>query len=86
MNSNTLAVTKIVLVSLSQGERGNEGKKKIYQIIWSGNKVVLSWGKAEEERRQTSTKFFGSAYAAQNFVMEKKWEKLDKGYTIAYTA
>jgi predicted DNA-binding WGR domain protein len=78
--------SKIVLVSSSTGERGNDGKKKIYEIVVIDNKVVLRWGKAEEETRQTQTKWFGYSAAAKNFAMEKMIAKLDKGYEVAFQA
>lgn len=79
-------MTKTVLVSKSQGERGNEGKKKVYEIVVEGNKVTVSWGMAEKPNRQTQTHWFGSPNFAENFAFEKKWAKLDKGYEVAYTA
>jgi predicted DNA-binding WGR domain protein len=79
-------MTKIVLVSKSQGERGQDGKKKVYEIVLEGNKVVVSWGMAEKAQRQTQTKFFGSEFSALVFADNKKYEKLEKGYEIAYTA
>ena len=79
-------MTKTVLVATSQGERGQDGKKKIYEIVVEGNTVTLMWGKAEEARRQTKREWFTSNSFAQMFANEKKWEKLGKGYTVAFTA
>jgi predicted DNA-binding WGR domain protein len=79
-------MTKIVLISKSEGQRGQNGKKKVYEIVVEGSKVTVSWGKAEEAQRQTQTKFFGSEWQATNFANEKKWAKQDKGYELAYTA
>lgn len=78
---------KIVLVSNSQGDRGEVGKKKVYEISIEGDHwVVLSWGMAEKSQRQTQRKWFPNPYTLNTFVNDKKWEKLSKGYTIAYTA
>ena len=76
----------IVLTSTSQGERGQAGHKKVQEIIVDGNKVELRWGKAEETKRQTQTKWFSYGNDAYNFALEKKWAKVDKGYVVAYQA
>lgn len=75
-----------VLTATSQGERGEQGHKKVYEIIVEGSKVTLRWGKAEETKRQVQTKWFGYDNAAYNFALEKKWAKVDKGYVVAYQA
>ena len=79
-------MSKIVLIGSSDGERGQDGKKKIYEIIVEDNFVTLMWGKAEEARRQTKREFFANSFTAQMFANNKKWEKVNKGYTVAYTA
>lgn len=79
-------ITKTVLVSTSTGERGNNGKKKIYEIVVEDNFVTLSWGMAEKSVRQTQKKWFPTHLSANNFVFEKKWEKIDKGYEVVFTA
>lgn len=79
-------MTKIVMISKSQGERGQAGKKKVYEIIIEANKVTLSWGMAEKPNRQTKTEWFGSTIEAKWFADDKKFQKLDKGYEVAYTA
>jgi predicted DNA-binding WGR domain protein len=79
-------MNKIVLVSKSQGERGQDGKKKIYEITVNGNVVTVSWGKAEVSARQTQVKRFTNEYYAERFASEKKWAKLEKGYEVAFTA
>lgn len=79
-------MTKIVMISKSQGDRGQAGKKKVYEIIIEANKVTLSWGMAEKPNRQTKTEWFGTEWQATNFANEKKWAKQDKGYEVAYTA
>lgn len=77
---------KIVMVSKSQGERGNDGKKKVYEIVITNNTVTVTWGMAEKSQRQSQTKTFGSIFQAELFATDKKYEKLNKGYEIAYTA
>ncbi len=77
---------KVVLVSKSTGQRGQQGKKKVYEIVVDGNVVILSWGKAEEALRQTQKKVFANSTLADWFAFDKKCEKLDKGYEVAYTA
>jgi len=77
---------KIVLVSASTGERGNDGKKKVYEIVLNDNVVLLSWGKAEEDRRQSKSEFFTNSYFAKMFAEDKMWEKIAKGYSVAFRA
>lgn len=79
-------MSKIVLVAGSDGERGQDGKKKVYEIVVEGQSVTLMWGKAEEARRQTKREWFATPFYAQMFADEKKWEKIGRGYTVAYTA
>lgn len=79
-------MTKIVMISKSQGERGNEGKKKVYEIVVEANKVTMSWGMAEKPNRQTKTEWFATAIEANWFATDKKFEKVNKGYEVAYTA
>ena len=77
---------KIVLVSASTGERGQDGKKKVYEIVVDGSVVVMKWGKAEEERRQTKREWFTDSRFAKMFAEEKMWETVGKGYSIAFKA
>lgn len=77
---------KIVLISKSQGDRGQSGKKKIYEITIDGALVTLSWGKAEEDNRQSQTKLFSNELRALEFAIDKQVSKLDKGYSLAFTA
>lgn len=79
-------MSKIVLVAGSDGERGQDGKKKVYEIIVEDNFVTLMWGKAEEARRQSKRTWFSNHSYAQMFANEKKWEKISRGYSVAYTA
>jgi len=77
---------KFVLVSKSDGSRGADGKKKVYSIIVHGSQVTLSWGKAEESKRQTQTKKFFTEWSAVQYAEEKKWAKMDKGYEVVLVA
>lgn len=79
-------MTKMILASRSQGERGQNGKKKIYEIVVSGTCVIVRWGKAEEDKRQSQTKWFNTPYQAEMFAHDKKWEKIDKGYELVLVA
>lgn len=75
---------KWCLLKVSDGQRGNNGKKKIYEITVSGNSVVTSWGMAEKPNRQSQTQFTFNEYIALQVAKEKLWEKLAKGYKLAY--
>ena len=77
---------KFVLISQSEGNRGQDGKKKVYEITVDGSTVTLSWGMAEKGQRQTQVKNFPNIFRANDFVAEKKWAKIAKGYTVAFTA
>jgi len=79
-------MTKIILASRSQGLRGQDGKKKIYEIVVDGTRVIVRWGKAEEDTRQSQTKFFQTEWQAKSFAQDKKWEKIDKGYELVLVA
>ncbi len=77
---------KVVLIKTSEGQRGQEGRKKIYEITIAGNVVTFSWGKAEENKRQTLTKVFAQEWQAVNYAYEKQDQKVAKGYQVAFTA
>ncbi len=79
-------MTKMILASRSQGERGQNGKKKIYEIVVDGTRVIVRWGKAEEDKRQSQTKFFQTEWQAKSFAQDKKWEKIEKGYELVLVA
>lgn len=82
MNTNK----KWCLIKTSDGERGLNGKKKVYEVILDGTKVRTVWGMAEKDSRQTQVQnFFDSNYARQ-FAMIRVNEKIAKGYVLAYTA
>jgi len=84
--SEGIKMEKIVLVSASTGERGQDGKKKVYEIVIDGNRVVMSWGKAEETRRQTKREWFTDNRFAKMFAEDKMYEKMNKGYALAFRA
>jgi predicted DNA-binding WGR domain protein len=73
---------KFILVKKSDGERGQNGKKKIYEIVQEGTRVVMMWGKAEELKKQESTKVFATERQAIWFATDKQWEKMNKGYEL----
>lgn len=77
---------KWVLLSESDGARGENGKKKIYEIVVKDNMLFTSWGMAEKSVRASSTKFFSSYNAAHTEAVEKLSQKLAKGYVLAFTA
>lgn len=76
---------KWCLLKVSDGSRGNNGKKKIYEITVSGNSVVMSWGMAEKSQRQTTVVNATSDKAAMFIATQKMWDKVTSGYEIAYT-
>jgi len=76
---------KFCLLKDSDGARGINGKKKIYEVTVTGNTVTMSWGMAEKPNRQTKVEtFIHPAYAMQA-ATTKVWEKVSGGYEIAYT-
>jgi predicted DNA-binding WGR domain protein len=81
-----IKMEKIVLVSTSTGQRGQDGKQKVYEIVVNENVVTLRWGKAEEDRKQTKREFFGTPQRAKMFAEDKMWEKVAKGYRVALRA
>jgi predicted DNA-binding WGR domain protein len=75
---------KWCLLKESDGARGANGKKKVYEVRVSGNVVVCEWGMAEKTERQSSKMSFYSEGAAQQQAMLKVYAKLDKGYKLAF--
>jgi predicted DNA-binding WGR domain protein len=73
---------KFILVKKSDGDRGQNGKKKIYEIVQEGTRVVMMWGKAEELSKQQNVKYFQTETQAFWFAREKNWEKQSKGYEL----
>lgn len=82
-------IQKIVLVSKSTGQRGQDGKKKVYEITATTNGaftiVRTEWGMAEKTSRQSQVVKLGNS-AAQLYVVQKITDKVGKGYDVAYSA
>lgn len=64
--------------------RGQNGKKKIYEISLQGTTLVTEWGMAEKTQRQRQVRTFRTEQAARAAAMDKLYAKTDRGYTIAY--
>lgn len=77
---------KWCLIKASDGERGANGKKKVYEIIVNDNDVTFAWGMAEKPRLQTKNLHFSNQQTAMNEAIVKLYEKIDRGYKVAYTA
>ena len=78
-------VQKWALLKTSDGNRGLNGKKKIYKIVVEGNKVTFSWGMAEKSSRQTSVIIAANENAAVWTAKQKMWDKVSTGYVVAYS-
>jgi predicted DNA-binding WGR domain protein len=76
---------KWCLLKESDGSRGANGKKKIYEVSVSGSIVRTSWGMAEKSNRQQQVQNTYSESYARQLAFMKVQEKLDKGYELAYT-
>lgn len=75
---------KWALLKASDGARGRNGKKKIYEIVVDGQVLRCAWGMAEKPNRQTSVQRFWSHGAALQAAYVKLYEKQDRGYEVAY--
>jgi predicted DNA-binding WGR domain protein len=64
--------------------RGQNGKKKVYEVTLDGQTVTFEWGMAEMTRRQRQVRTFSTSQAAINAAYEKVGAKLDRGYSVAY--
>jgi predicted DNA-binding WGR domain protein len=76
---------KFCLLKNSDGARGANGKKKIYEVTVSGNTVTMTWGMAEKPNRQTKVETFSHPAYAMQAATTKVWEKVSGGYKVAYT-
>jgi hypothetical protein len=76
--------TKWCLLKESDGTRGVNGKKKVYEIVLDGNVVRTSWGMAEKTSRQTAVQGFPSEFQARQYAIGKQYDKMAKGYKLAY--
>lgn len=65
--------------------RGQNGKKKVYEITVSDNVLRCEWGMAEKSQRQSSVKVFRTSQAALSAAYEKMSSKLDRGYELVYS-
>jgi len=77
-------IQKWALLKNSDGNRGINGKKKIYEITVEGTKVTFSWGMAEKPSRQTSVIYAANENAAVWTAKQKMWDKVSTGYVVAY--
>jgi predicted DNA-binding WGR domain protein len=78
-------MTKWCLLKTSDGARGANDKKKVYEVTLDGSTVRTSWGMAEKSARQSATVVYYSEGHARQEAMVKVQEKLGKGYVLAYT-
>jgi len=76
---------KWCLLKDSDGDRGLNGKKKVYEVTVNGTEVTYSWGMAEKTSRQTFTDFGKNETSAFQLAMMKVNFKIESGYTLAYT-
>ncbi len=74
------------LLKTSDGNRGEAGKQKIYEIRVQGRKVVYSWGMAEKTARQSKTVFFVNDNVAQFEALNQLRSKVVGGYRVAVRA
>jgi len=75
---------KWCLLKRSDGSRGLQGKKKVYEVTVAGRVLTCEWGMAEKPQRQRSVQVFASEQAALGAAYEKVWSKRDRGYEVAY--
>ncbi len=64
--------------------RGQSGKKKVYEIVIDFNVVTFSWGMAEKTQRQTNRIVCRDSQSAIRVASEKKFAKIDRGYVVAF--
>jgi predicted DNA-binding WGR domain protein len=75
-----------ILVKESDGQRGIDGKKKIYEIVLEDNMVEILWGMFEKGSKQTDRKYFSNSQKAMSFAYDKYWAKIGKGYELVVSA
>ena len=81
-----MSATKWVLLNTSDGDRGQSGKQKVYEVLVTGTTVTFSWGMAEKTARQTKMACHYSEAAAYQTAIGQVMAKIDKGYRLAYKA
>jgi hypothetical protein len=85
--------TTVLMFNASQGERGEEGRRKGYRIdVFAGKThdqlpvwyVAVRWGRAEQSQSwwQVQVKTFQTEQQAMVFAWEKYYAKTDKGYEV----
>lgn len=74
------------LLKASDGQRGINGKQKMYEIVIEDNVVTFSWGMAEIKRRQTKRLVCRSYQHALGEAYAKIDAKVSGGYRIAFAA
>lgn len=80
-----MSASKWVLLSISDGGRGEQGKQKVYEItIEPAGRVTFEWGMAEKPSRQSKVQWTGSEAAARQVALNQVNAKLAKGYRLAY--
>ena len=82
-----MSTTKWVLLKTSDGDRGENGKQKVYEVTVSPDgTVTFQWGMAEKSTRQTKKVYTGAEWRGRQEAIVQVNKKLDKGYRLAYTA
>ena len=77
---------KWCLLKTSDGTRGENGKKKVYEVIIDGKKVRMVWGMAEKDARQVKELTFISEFGAKVYAQDKVREKIQaSGYELVYS-
>jgi hypothetical protein len=85
-------MTQEIIILLVKGSdhgpmgRGQSGKCKTYEIRVSGDTVTFSWGMAEKMHRSTKVIRTNSFHDARGIALEKKWDKMSRGYRVALDA
>ena len=75
------------LISRSQGQRGQFGYRKSYQIYLRDNGVSIWYGRAElpTYRHKNIRKTFATYELAKAWAIEQMYKKLDNGYEMENT-
>lgn len=83
----TEEIMRVNLISRSQGQRGQFGYRKVYQIVQRDNRVIIYYGRAElpSYQRNRIEKEFASVAKAKAWAIEQMFKKLDKGYEMENT-
>ena len=81
-----MSASKWVLLHTSDGERGESGKQKVYEVLITGTTVTFTWGMAEKTSRQSKVVCHYSDNAAYQTAITQVMAKIDKGYRLAYKA